>query len=114
MENIIYNELSARAFDVDIGVVEYNHKSKEGKNLRSQLEVDFVANKGNKRYYIQSALSVSDGEKRKQETNSLYRIADSFEKIIVVKDDIIPWNDEKGVNYIGIEQFLLSGAILDV
>jgi len=114
MENIIYNELAARAFDIDVGVVEYNHKNKSGKSQRSQLEVDFITNKDSKRYYIQSALSVSDEEKRKQETNSLYRINDSFKKIIVVKDDIIPWRDEKGVLYIGIEQFLLDDAAMDL
>jgi len=114
MENIIYNELAARAFDIDVGVVEYNHRNKNGKSQRSQLEVDFIANKDSRRYYIQSALSVSDEEKRKQETNSLYRIDDSFKKIIVVKDDIIPWHDEKGVLYIGIEQFLLDEAAMDL
>jgi len=108
MENILFNELSARAFDVDVGVVEYNFKNKDGNSQRSQLEVDFVANKGNKRYYIQSALSVTEEEKRLQETKSLYRIDDSFKKIIVIKDNIIPWYDEKGVYYIGIEQFLLN------
>ena len=113
MENIIYNELAARDFDIDVGVVEYNHKNKNGKSQRSQLEVDFVANKDSKRYYIQSALSVSDEGKREQETNSLYRIDDSFKKIIAVKDDIIPWYDEKGVLYIGIEQFLLDEAAMD-
>ena len=114
MENIIYNELAARAFDVDIGVVEYNHRNKAGKSQRSQLEVDFVANKDSRRYYIQSAFSVSEEEKRKQETNSLYRIADSFKKIIVVRDDIIPWHDERGVLYIGIEQFLLDEPAMDL
>lgn len=114
MENIIYNELAARAFDIDVGVVEYNHRNKAGKSQRSQLEVDFIANKDSRRYYIQSALSVSDEEKRKQETNSLYRIDDSFKKIIVVKDDIIPWHDEKGVLYIGVEKFLLDEAAMDL
>ena len=114
MENIIYNELCARAFDVDVGVVEHNHKNKLGKSQRSQLEVDFIANRETRRYYIQSALSVSDEEKRMQETNSLYRIADSFKKIIVVKDDIIPWHDERGVLYIGIEQFLLDESAMDL
>ena len=113
MENIIYNELTARGFDVDVGVVEYNYKDENGKSQRSHLEVDFVANKGNKRYYIQSALSVSEEEKRKQETNSLYRIDDSFMKIIVIKDDIVPWHDEKGVYYIGVEKFLLDEAALE-
>jgi len=114
MENVIYNELSARDFNIDVGVVEYNYKTIEGKSQRSQLEVDFIANKDSRRYYIQSALSVSEEEKRKQETNSLYRIEDSFKKIIVIKDDIVPWHDEKGVLYIGIEQFLLNEAAMDV
>ena len=113
MENIIYNELTAREFDVDVGIVEYCYKNQEGKSLRSQLEVDFVANRSGRRYYIQSALSVSHEDKRKQETASLHRIADSFRKIIVVKDDIIPWHDEKGVLYIGIEQFLLDETAMD-
>ncbi|MCL1917671.1 MAG: ATP-binding protein [Peptococcaceae bacterium] len=108
MENIIYNELAARAFDIDVGVVEYNHRNKDGKSRRSHLEVDFIANKDSRRYYIQSALSIAEEEKRKQETNSLYRINDSFKKIVVVKDDIIPWHDEKGILYIGIKQFLLD------
>jgi len=114
MENIIYNELAARAFDVDVGVVEYNYRNNDGKSQRSQLEVDFIANKDSKRYYLQSALSISEEEKRKQETNSLYRIDDSFKKIVVVKDDIIPWHDEKGVLYIGIEQFLLDETAMDL
>ena len=114
MENVIYNELTARAFNIDVGVVEYNSKNKEGKSQRNQLEVDFIANKGNKRFYIQSVLSVSEEEKRKKETNSLYRIDDSFRKIIVIKDDIFPWHDEKGVYYIGIEQFLLDESVMDL
>ncbi|MCL2521675.1 MAG: ATP-binding protein [Erysipelotrichales bacterium] len=113
MENIVYNELVARGFSIDVGVVEYNHKNINGLSQRSQLEVDFLANKSNKRYYLQSALSVSDEKKRRQETNSLYRIDDSFKKIIVVKDDIIPWHDEKGILYIGIEQFLLEEDSMD-
>ena len=113
MENIIYNELTARDFDIDVGVVEYNYKNDEGKSRRSQLEVDFVANKGSRRYYIQSAFSVSEEDKRKRETHSLYRIEDSFRKIVVVKDDIIPWHDDKGVYYIGVEKFLLNEAEMD-
>ena len=113
MENIIYNELIARGFDVDIGVVEYNSKGGNGKKLRIQLEIDFIANKGNMRYYIQSALSIDDEAKRIQETNSLNRVNDSFKKIVVVKDGIIPWYDEKGILYIGIEEFLLNEAALD-
>lgn len=113
MENIIYNELAVRGFDIDVGVVIYNHKDENGKSVRTQLEVDFVANKGNKRYYIQSALSISDEEKRKQEINSLLRIPDSFKKIVVVKDDILPWHDENGILYIGVEQFLLGETSLE-
>lgn len=114
MENIIYNELLIREFDVDVGVVEYNHKNAEGKKIRSQLEIDFVANKGSRRYYIQSALSVASEDKRIQEVNSLNRVADSYKKIVVVKDDIIPWHDEKGILYLGIEQFLLETEAINL
>ncbi len=108
MENIIYNELIARGFNVDVGVVEYNHIDENGKKVRSQLEVDFVVNQTEKRYYIQSALTVADEEKRKQEVNSLNRIDDSYTKIVVVRDNVLPWTDDKGVQYINIEDFLLD------
>ena len=108
MENIIYNELIARGFNVDVGVVEYNHVDANGKKVRSMLEVDFVVNKTEKRYYIQSALTVADEDKRKQEINSLNRIDDSYTKIVVVRDNVLPWTDEKGVQYINIEDFLLE------
>ncbi len=108
MENIIYNELLYREFDVDVGVVEYNYKDSEGKKIRTNLEIDFVANKGSERYYIQSALTISAEEKRQQEINSLRRVKDSFKKIVVVKDDIIPWYDENGIYYVGIEKYLLE------
>ena len=108
MENIIYNELVARGFNVDVGVVEYNHLDENGKKVRSMLEVDFVVNKTEKRYYIQSALTVADEDKRKQEVNSLNRIDDSFTKIVVVRDNVMPWSDEKGIQYINIEDFLLE------
>jgi hypothetical protein len=114
MENIIFNELITRGFDVDVGIVEYNHIDNNNKKIRSQLEIDFIANSGNQRYYIQSALTVSDEEKRRHETSSLYRVADSFKKIIVVKDKMIPWYDEKGILYIGIEQFLLEESAIDL
>ena len=114
MENVIFNELMAREFDVDVGVVEYNRTDENGKKIRIQLEIDFVANKGSKRYYIQSALSVADEEKRKQEINSLIRVSDSFKKIVVVKDDVIPWHDEQGILYLGIEQFLLEENAMDI
>lgn len=108
MENIIFNELKIRGFDVDIGVIEHNTKDATGKSRRNFLEIDFVANKGSNRFYIQSALYVDTQEKREQETQSLNRIHDSFKKIVVVKNDIEPWQDDKGIQYIGIEQFLLE------
>ena len=114
MENIIYNELLVREFDVDVGIVEHNYRDEDGKSKRKQLEVDFVANQADRRYYVQSALYVGTTEKRLQETNSLNRIDDSFKKIVVVKDDIIPWHDEKGVLYVGIEQFLLDESAMEL
>ncbi len=109
MENILYNELVARGFNVDVGVVEYNRVDDNGKKIRTQLEVDFVVNQTDKRYYIQSALTVADEEKRKQETNSLNRIDDSYVKIVVVRDNVLPWTDDKGIQYVNIEDFLLEG-----
>lgn len=108
MENIIFNELKLRGFNVDVGVVEYNYKDSEGKSRRSKLEVDFIANLGSKKFYIQSALNIDDEQKKEQETASLNRIDDSFSKIVVVKDNIEPRQDDKGIQYIGIEQFLLE------
>ena len=90
MENIIYNELCGRDFNVDVGVVEYCYKDEEKKSKRAHLEIDFVANKGSKKYYVQSALTVADEEKREQEVSSLNRVGDSFKKNVVVKDNIIP------------------------
>ena len=114
MENILYNELCGREFGVDVGVVEYCYKDENKKSKRIQLEIDFVASKGSKKYYIQSALTVADEEKRLQEVNSLNRVGDSFKKIVVVKDDVIPWHDENGILYVGIEQFLLDESAMDI
>ena len=113
MENIIYNELRVRDFDIDVGIIQYNFRDSDGKSKRTQLEVDFVASKADKKYYIQSALSIPDESKRNQETASLLRIDDSFKKIVVVKDDIIPWHDDNGILYIGIEEFLLDESFVD-
>ena len=113
MENIIYNELCNRDFSVDVGVVEYCYKDENKKSKRSQLEIDFVANKGSKKYYIQSALTVADENKRQQEVRSLNRVGDSFKKIVVVRDNIIPWHDDKGILYIGVERFLLDENSMD-
>ena len=114
MENIIYNELCYRGFSVDVGIVEHSIKTAEGKSQRVQQEVDFVANKGSNRYYIQSAFQIPDEIKRKQETNVFSRINDSFRKIVVVRDNIVPWHDEFGILYIGIEQFLLDETAIDL
>lgn len=112
MENVLYNDLIRRGFDVDVGVVEQNVKDKSGKNIRIQLEADFVVNRGDERYYIQSALSIADPEKKEQEIASLTRIRDSFKKIVVVKDYMKPWIDENGIRYIGIEDFLLDESLI--
>ncbi|MCR5129829.1 MAG: ATP-binding protein, partial [Lachnospiraceae bacterium] len=112
MENILYNDLIRRGMNVDVGVVEYNTKDADGKKIRKQLEVDFVVNKGDKRFYIQSALSIADPEKKEQEIASLKRIPDSFAKIVVVRDYLNPWQDENGITYVGIEQFLLNEDLL--
>lgn len=114
MENIIYNELCCRDFSVDVGIVEYCYKDEEKKSKRTYLEIDFIANKGSKKYYVQSALTVADEDKREQEIRSLKRVEDSFKKIVVVKDNIIPWHDDNGILYIGIERFLLEESAMDM
>lgn len=114
MENIIYNELLVRGFRVDVGVVEHAEKNEEGKVVRKRLEVDFVCNCGSRRYYIQSAFAIPNQEKMDQEQNSLIHIDDSFKKIIVVKDRIKLWRNEKGIVIIGIMDFLLNPNSLDL
>ncbi|QLY40143.1 ATP-binding protein [Hujiaoplasma nucleasis] len=112
MENIIYNELRVRGFNIDVGVVEVREQH-EGKSLKKKLEVDFIAQKGNEKYYIQSAYEMSNIEKRKQEEKSLLNISDSFKKVIIVKDNIMPKRDEFGVITIGLYDFLLGKVGLD-
>lgn len=109
MENIIYNELLIRGYNVDVGVVEVREEGK-----RKQLEVDFVCNLGNKRYYIQSALNLDTKEKTIQESRSLNNIGDSFKKIIVVKDNIKLWRTDDGIVIMGIQEFLLNKDSLDL
>ena len=109
MENIIYNELLLRGYNVDVGVVEL----REG-NQRKQLEVDFVCNSGNKRYYIQSALNLDTREKTIQEERPLMNINDNFKKIIVVKDNMKHWITEEGILVVGIQEFLLDKNSLDL
>lgn len=114
MENIIYNELLVRGFNVDVGVVDYSQRDENGKSIRKRLEVDFICNKGSKRYYIQSAFAIPDEEKMKQEKSSLVRIGDSFKKMIVVKDNIKLWRNEEGIVVMGIMDFLLYPNSLDL
>lgn len=114
MENIIYNELVARGYNVDVGMVEIKKKDKEGKWTRTQLEVDFIANLGSKKYYVQSALSIPNREKEIQESRSLTNINDSFKKVIVVKDHIMPRRNEDGILTIGLFDFLLKENSLDI
>ena len=114
MENIIYNELLIRGFQVDVGVVEYTEKTESGKFARKKLEVDFVCNRGSRRYYIQSTFAIPNREKMDQEQNSFIHIDDFFKKIIVVKDRIKPWHNEKGILIMGIMDFLLEPNSLEL
>ncbi|WP_067140953.1 ATP-binding protein [Oceanivirga salmonicida] len=113
MENIIYNDLIRRGYNVDIGVIEYSYYD-NSKKIKSQLEVDFVVNNVNQKYYIQSAFSIQDEKKRMQEIKSLKKIDDSFKKIVVIKDDIVPYYDENGIYYIGVMEFLLKENINEI
>nr|WP_297874127.1 ATP-binding protein [uncultured Blautia sp.] len=114
MENIIYNELRSRGYYVDVGVVEKRGKDENGKEYKNQLEIDFVANLGSKRYYIQSAFSMPTEEKRIQEKASLVNVNDSFKKIIVVKDVINVTRDEDGITTMSIYDFLLKENSLEL
>lgn len=108
MENVIYNELRMRGFAVDVGVVEAREK-RNGKPEYIQYEIDFIANNGREKYYIQSAFSIDSEEKRQQELKSLLKVDDSFQKIVITGSDIAPYTDDKGIRFMGLFQFLLSG-----
>ena len=110
MENIIYNELIIRGYNVDVGVVEVRDDNKS----RKQLEIDFVCNLGNKRYYIQSALNLDTREKTLQEERPIMGVNDNFKKIIVVKDNIKHWFTEEGILVVGIQEFLLDKNSLNL
>ena len=114
MENIIYNELRSRGYMVDVGVVEKRGIDENGKEYKAQLEIDFVANLGSKRYYIQSAFSMPTEEKRMQEKTSLVNVKDSFKKIIVVKDMVNVTRDEDGITTMSIYDFLLKENSLEL
>ena len=112
MENVIYNELSMRGYNVDVGVVQIAERDQNGKVIRKQLEVDFVCNLGSSRYYIQSAYSLPDAAKRNQETKPLRKIDDSFKKIIITKDIIRPYYDDYGILTVSIYDFLLDPEVI--
>ncbi len=114
MENIIYNELRIRGFSVDVGVVMKRKRTKAGVQEKKQLEIDFIANQGSRRYYIQSAFSIPDEEKREQEKASLINVGDSFKKIIIVKDVVKPWHDDDGILTISLYDFLLDEKSLEL
>ena len=114
MENVIYNELRSRGYSVDVGVVEKRTTDETGKSVRKQLEIDFVANLGSKRYYIQSAFSIPTEEKRLQEKASLVNVNDSFKKIIIVKDVVNVTRDEDGITTMSIYDFLLKENSLEL
>lgn len=100
--------------DVDVGVVEYNYKDENKKTIRKNLKVDFIINRGSNRYYILSALNVDTREKQVQETESLRRTGDSFKKVVIVRNNIVPRFDDDGILYIGVEDFLLDETKLDL
>ena len=107
MENIIYIELRRRGFNVDVGLVE-KRSIENGKKDYKQLEVDFVANKGSDKYYIQSVYSIEDNNKKEQEVQSLLNVGDNFKKIVIVYDHFIKWQDEDGIIYMSLYDFLLN------
>ena len=113
LENIIFNELNVRGFNVDVGIVNAFETNEKGNGIRKQLEVDFVCNLRSKRYYIQSAFAMPDREKEEQEQRSLLKIGDEFKKIIVTRDCPTPHYNDRGVLLIGIYDFLLNENSLD-
>ena len=113
MENILYNELRSRGYNVDVGMVEIMERNSEGKLVRKRLEIDFVANQGSQRYYIQSAFRMDSEDKAAQEQKSLMNVPDSFKKIILVKDDIAPYRDNNGILRMGLFDFLLKPESLE-
>ena len=107
MENVLYNHLRVLGYLVDVGIVE-SREMKDGKMSYSQREIDFIANKGSRKYYIQSAYSIPSEEKREQELASLLKISDSFKKIVVVGGEIMPYTDDNGIYFTDLFDFLLK------
>ncbi|MBM6990488.1 MAG: ATP-binding protein [Mobilibacterium timonense] len=114
MENVIFNELKVRGYNVDVGIVPVSEKNRTGKSVRKQLEIDFVCNRGSKRYYIQSAFAMQDEEKEKQEQRLLLSTGDGFKKIIITKDALAPLYNENGILVMSIFDFLLDPHSLEI
>ena len=114
MENVIFNELKVRGYNVDVGVVVMNEVDKNGKKIRKQLEVDFVCNKGSKRFYIQSAYALPDKEKMEQEQRSLVNTGDGFKKIIITKDAVAPLYNDEGILVMSVYDFLLNPDSMEI
>lgn len=113
MENIVYNELLVRGYNVDVGIVEVYAKNCEGKTTRKQFEVDFVVNQGSQRYYVQVAYDMTSGEKQTQELNSFRNIPDSFKKLVIVNGSQKPWRNDEGFVIMGMKYFLLNTDSLE-
>lgn len=113
MENIIFNELKIRGFNVDVGVITLNKTNEKGNGIRKQLEIDFVCNKGFKRYYIQSVYAIPNQAKMEQEQRSLMLTGDSFKKIIITKDAPVPYYNDEEVLVMSVYDFLLNESSLD-
>lgn len=114
MENVIYNELRARGYQVDVGVVPLRITTKDGKRVRTQLEIDFIATMGSKKYYLQSAFSLPDEAKEKQEKESLLNVNDSFKKLVIVNDMLNVRRDADGITTINVYDFLLDENSMDI
>ena len=114
MENVIYNELLIRGFNVDVGVVPVVTRDADGKQVRTQLEIDFVCNQGSKRYYIQSAFRMNDEEKQQNEQTPLTKVNDSFKKIIITGEEGLVHRNEQGITTMSIYDFLLNPNALEL
>ncbi len=113
MENIVYNELLIRGYNVDTGIIDVFGKTQEGKRVRKRLEVDFVVNQGSQRYYVQVAYDMASKEKQSQEFRSFRNIPDSFKKIVIVDGTAKPWRNEEGFVIMGMKYFLLNSDSLE-
>lgn len=111
MENVVFNELRRRGWEVDVGVVDAWSRSKDGARFRNSLEIDFVCNKGSARYYIQSAFMIPDREKMEQEQRPFSHVPDSFRRVMIVKESAAPWYNEQGTLIVGLNDFLSDASI---